>query len=87
LADLGNCTKGPSGTDCLPSPIDRNIHGYPVDPGTLTWTGTLPDVTTDSPNCDNWTSVSAGITGNGGTVQETGQGWTTGSVGPWVQTG
>jgi hypothetical protein len=82
VADLGNCTKGASGTDCLRAPINRDVHGYPVDPGTLTWTGTLPDGTdAGGPDCNDWTAFSAGVTGNGGAVGELGPGWTTGSIG------
>jgi hypothetical protein len=86
VADLGDCTKGASGTDCLWAPINRDIHGYPVAPGTLTWTGTLPDGTdAGAPDCNGWTAFSADVSGNGGDVDELGQGWTTGSVGPCNQ--
>ena len=46
VADLANCTKGTSGTDCLLAQIDLDINGKEVD--AQTWTGTLPDGTSDS---------------------------------------
>ena len=86
IADMGNCTKGTSGTDCLRAPINRDVHGYPVKAGTLTWTGTLPNGTdAGAPNCNGWTAFSGGVTGNGGSVDQLGAGWTTGSVGPCNQ--
>jgi hypothetical protein len=91
LADLGNCTKGASGTDCLLAPINRTIKGVVVPTGTLTWTGTLPNGTDSSlppssqPNCNGWTSFSGSDSGNGGSVDELGAGWSTGSIGPCNQ--
>ena len=76
------CTKGATGTDCLRAPLDRDIHGIPVPTGTLTWTGTLPNGTAaGAPNCNGWTSISATDTGNGGSVDQLGAGWSTGGIG------
>jgi hypothetical protein len=56
-------------------------------PGSATQTyAAPPPATSDSPNCDNWTSNSADDSGTGGEVGELGPGWTTGSVGPCDQT-
>ena len=60
----------------LQAPIDRDVHGIQVDPGTLTWTGTLPDGTANFPNCSGWDSNSASDEGSGGSVGELGPGWT-----------
>jgi hypothetical protein len=60
----------------LQAPIDRDVHGIQVDPGTLTWTGTLPDGTANFPNCSDWDSNSASDEGSGGSVGELGPGWT-----------
>ena len=82
LADMSVCNKGASGTDCLRAPINRDIHGYPVPTGTLTWTGTQPNGTAaGAPNCNGWTSFSAADTGNGGSVDQVGAGWAIGSTG------
>jgi hypothetical protein len=86
LTDLANCTKGASGADCLLAPLNRDIHGNPVPAGTLTWTGTLPDGTdSGAPNCNGWSSISASDSGNGGSVDELGPGWSIGSIGPCNQ--
>lgn len=86
LADLANCTKGAGGADCLLAPLNRDIHGNPVPAGTLTWTGTLPDgKASGSPNCNGWTSLSGSDSGNGGSTDELGPGWSIGSIGPCNQ--
>jgi hypothetical protein len=79
VADLANCTKGPSGTDCLLAQIDLDISGKEVD--ALTWSGTLPDGTADSPNCSDWTSNSASDEGGGGLTDNIDAGWSTGVQG------
>jgi hypothetical protein len=81
VADLANCTKG-GGNACLLAPIDKDLNGQPIQPGTLTWTGTQPNGTAaGAPNCDDWLSGSPGASGNGGTVNGVDPGWTTGSTG------
>jgi hypothetical protein len=75
VADLANCTKGQSGTDCLLGPIMHTVDGNEfINP---TWTGTLPDGTADSPNCNDWTSNSANDHGSGGFALDVDAGWTT----------
>jgi hypothetical protein len=86
LADLAKCIKGASGTDCLRAPLNRDVHGYPVPAETLTWANTLPNGTdAGGPNCNSWTAYSAGVTGNGGSVDQLGAGWSSGSVRPCNQ--
>jgi hypothetical protein len=86
LADLGTCNKDASGTDCLRVPLNRDVDGFPAPTGTLTWTGTLPNGTdAGAPNCNSWTSISGTDTGNGGSVDQLGAGWSTGSTGPCNQ--
>ena len=83
VADLADCTKGPSGTDCLGAQIDLDINGKEVDD--RAWTGTLPDGTSDSPNCNDWTSASASDTGSGGLTFELDAEWTTEALGSCAQ--
>ena len=85
VADLANCTKGPGDRFCLLGMIDRDVNGREVKPGTQTWTGTLPDGTADTPNCNNWTSKSASDEGSGGLTLAIDAGWTTGFQHPCNQ--
>ena len=64
VADLTFCTKGPTGDLCLLAPIDLDVNGKEVDE--QTWTGTLADGTSDTQNCNDWTSNSGSGTGSGG---------------------
>jgi hypothetical protein len=49
------------------------------------WTGTLPDGTSDTPNCNDWTSASASDTGSGGLTFELDAEWTTEALGSCAQ--
>jgi hypothetical protein len=79
VADLANCTTGPTGDLCLLASIDLDITGNEV--AAQTWTGTSTDGTADSPNCDDWTSNSANDQGSGGVTLELDAQWTTGFQG------
>jgi hypothetical protein len=80
FADLLSCAPDGS-NDCLLAPIDRDVHGVQVDPGTLTWTGTEPDGTSEFPNCSDWDSNSASDEGSGGSVGRLDALWTSASLG------
>jgi hypothetical protein len=80
FADLLSCDPDGS-NDCLLAPIDRDVHGVQVDPGTLTWTGTEPDGTSEFPNCSDWDSNSASDEGSGGSVGRLDALWTSASLG------
>jgi hypothetical protein len=82
-ADLTDCSKGLTGTDCLLGSIDLDITGNEVEEPT--WTGTRPEGTADSPNCDDWTSNSADDQGNGGVTPFLGAQWTTDNAGSCAQ--
>jgi hypothetical protein len=80
MADLLNCDL--SRVPCQLAPMHVDIHGHLVDQDTLTWTGTRPDGRLASgANCNDWTSSSGDISGEGGDADELGTGWTTGSPG------
>jgi hypothetical protein len=87
VSAFGGCT--PSGNPCLQAPIDKDVHGNDVldivddatDDDPFVWTGTYPDGANGGgalPNCQDWTSDSAGDVGTGGNMIETNAGFTTG---------
>jgi hypothetical protein len=85
VSAFGACT--PSGNPCLQAPIDKDVHGNDIldDPtdDPHVWTGTYPDGANGGgalPNCQDWTSDSAGDFGTGGNMIETNAGFTTGGL-------
>lgn len=84
LPDLFDCTKGPSGHDCLRAPINLSISGTRVQ--VLTWTGSnIFGEAIVAPTCNHWTSSFAGDTGDGGHVDRVDAAWVTGNIGPCDQ--
>ena len=86
VADLVNCTKGPSGRDCLRAPINLDIRGNRVQ--VLTWTET--DTRGNraggfAETCHLWSSSSGSDTGDGGHVDRLDARWVTGNIGPCNQ--
>ncbi|WP_139559669.1 hypothetical protein [Methylotetracoccus oryzae] len=76
LLDLMTCNKGTSGTDCLRAPLNRDVKGNPLPAGTLAWTNVTTAGVAAGPSCNDWTTISAGVTGTVGKIDSLGADWT-----------
>jgi hypothetical protein len=74
------CTKGPSGRDCLRSPLDKTLDHQPVGINAPVWSNVAADGAVGSRSCNGWLDDDGDETGGAGFATATQAFWTSNPI-------